>query len=116
MRVKLDSVDVWRPKIHLDLNRLPIVIGRNRDCDVCLEDRWISRRHCEVGVSDGEVVVRDLESRYGTLVNGQHIDQSPLRPGDELTIGVRTLRVWFHAEKSAAAPSDLELEDCHAEP
>lgn len=97
MNIRLDSVDSWSPDIHVSILRLPALVGRDRGADVQVDDRWVSRRHCELRVADGQLLVRDLESRYGTLVNGQHIQQAPLMPGDELTLGVRTLRVSFEA-------------------
>ena len=104
MKVRLDSVDVWRPTIHLSVSRLPLIIGRSSDSHLRIDDRWVSRHHCDIQEVDGELVVRDLESRHGTLVNGVHIAQSPLLPGDELTIGIRTLRVSY---RRTNVPSEL---------
>ncbi|MBI2478682.1 MAG: FHA domain-containing protein [Planctomycetia bacterium] len=51
--------------------------------------RWASRRHCEINRVDGEFVIRDLGSRYGTIVNGQPVQQIALRPGDEIRVGLK---------------------------
>jgi len=95
VKVKLDSVDPFHPELHLTLDQEVILIGRDGDAQVRLEDRWISPRHCEISQERGALVVQDLKSRHGTLVNGAVVQRSPLLPGDDLTIGIRTFRVWY---------------------
>ena len=73
------------------LDQLPSVIGRSESADIQLDDRWVSRQHCRVDVQEGVVVVRDLESRHGTLVNNKPITESKLFPGDTLCIGLSRL-------------------------
>jgi len=41
----------------------------------------------------GSIVVRDLASKNGTFVNGVHVTESHLMPGDQLTVG----QTKFHA-------------------
>jgi predicted component of type VI protein secretion system len=72
------------PDISLD--REPIVVGRHPHCDVRLHSFRVSRRHCCLTEVDGEVVVRDLGSLNGTLINGRRVEAGRLRPGDKLTI------------------------------
>lgn len=75
------------------LNHLPIVLGRSSDADVRLDDRWASRRNTEIVDIDGTLIVRDLGSANGTLLNGEHITESPLFPGDKLTVGMTTFEL-----------------------
>ncbi len=52
--------------------------------------KGVSRRHCELSVSNGIVQLRDVGSSYGTYVNGKRIaaNQSVvLRPGDTFSVG-----------------------------
>ncbi len=65
MRVKL-LVDGRRVGF---VGRLPAVLGRS-DADVVVRGASVSRRHAEVGMAGGVVVLRDLDSRNGTLVRG----------------------------------------------
>jgi pSer/pThr/pTyr-binding forkhead associated (FHA) protein len=60
---------------------------------VVLVDTNISRRHAQVAMDDGAVVVTDLGSTNGTFVNGRRITRSTVRPGDEITVGTSRLRV-----------------------
>jgi predicted component of type VI protein secretion system len=66
--------------------RGPIVVGRHSHCDVRLPSIRVSRRHCFLAEVDGAVIVRDLGSTNGTLVNGRRVEWGCLRSGDELSI------------------------------
>lgn len=109
MKAKLTSID--GPKIRLVLDKLPVVIGRNPDADARLDDRWVSRVHCEISEIDGTLVVRDLDSRNGTLVNGQSIKEAHLMPGDRLTVGLTSFKVQYkrNPTKSSACVAAAEI-------
>ena len=51
----------------------PLLIGRARDCDVALTDPQSSRRHSRVILRGETLLVEDLESVLGTLVNGRRL-------------------------------------------
>jgi hypothetical protein len=68
-----------------------VVIGRSRDCDVTLDDPNVSRRHAELRLEGGAWVVADLGSTNGVKINGQRVDNYPLNPGDEITLGLERL-------------------------
>jgi pSer/pThr/pTyr-binding forkhead associated (FHA) protein len=70
----------------ISLDRARIVVGRHRWCDVRIASSRVSRRHCRLLVGCDGVVVCDLGSTNGTLINGRPVDRGVLRPGDELTI------------------------------
>ena len=65
------------------------VIGRQKNCDFRIPLESISRRHCEVHCDDDGVILRDLGSRNGTILNGAKISNAErvLQPGDEIKIG-----------------------------
>ena len=62
-------------------------IGKNLTNDLVIKDRAAEDFHCILYLSKGELVVEDLKSHYGTLVNGTRITHAILYPGDELQIG-----------------------------
>jgi len=68
-----------------------VVIGRSREADIVLQDPNVSRRHAELRREDGAWQVVDLGSTNGIKVNGRRVDHQPLRPGDQVTIGVTDL-------------------------
>ena len=63
-------------------------IGRDRRCDICVDDPLVSTSHAEI-VRDvtGAYRLRDLGSRRGTFVGDRQVDEIELREGDELLIG-----------------------------
>lgn len=87
----LDSVED-----RCQLTRFPAIVGRGRTADVQVAaDKWVSRSHCQIDLVNGELWVRDLESRNGTLVNGKRIIRAELTPGDQLTVGASTFEFSF---------------------
>ncbi len=64
------------------------VIGRGDECHLRPQSDAISRRHCVIISNDQEVVVRDLNSRNGTYVNGERVaEEAVLLTGDVLRVG-----------------------------
>jgi hypothetical protein len=60
-------------------------IGQEADNEVVLPFDTISRRHAEIEVGRGGVLIRDLESTNGTWLNDKPIEeQGPLHPGDRV--------------------------------
>ncbi|MBW3622678.1 MAG: FHA domain-containing protein [Armatimonadetes bacterium] len=70
-----------------------LTVGREPANDISLEgDSTASRRHARIEGADGAYVVRDEGSSNGTFLNGARVTESPLNPGDELTIGQTRFR------------------------
>lgn len=89
------------------------LIGRNPDCDLRLKNEAISRHHCVLYVRDGNVFVRDLKSRNGTLVNGQRIQTDwELQDGDKLQIGPLTVEIRI--DQGRKTPIRSASRDGHA--
>jgi tetratricopeptide (TPR) repeat protein len=76
----------------IDLTDGTRVFGRSKDCDVVLLDIQVSRRHTEMVADHNGVLVRDLGSGNGTLVNGDLIEEVRLVHGDEVALGDHVLR------------------------
>ncbi|MBN2193527.1 MAG: sigma 54-interacting transcriptional regulator [Polyangiaceae bacterium] len=64
-----------------------LVLGTAPSCDVVLDDRTVSRHHCEILVSERRYLLRDLDSTNGTFVNGQEIIEAVLEPGARIQVG-----------------------------
>jgi hypothetical protein len=46
-----------------------MIIGRGKEANIILNDISISRRHCQISInSNGDVILNDLNSKFGTLV------------------------------------------------
>ena len=72
---------------------LPIIIGRGKQADVSIDDRWVSRVHCQLEALDGRLFLRDLESKHGTHVNECRLQSAELLDGDRIEIGLTTILV-----------------------
>jgi len=66
-----------------------ITIGRAPTNHIVVYDERASRAHAEILPSAAGWVVRDLESRNGTLLNGEPFEADrPLAPGDVISVGL----------------------------
>ncbi len=70
-----------------------VVIGRGRDVDCRIEDPGVSRRHAAIFLEGDKLMVEDLGSTNGTLVNGYPVSKTVLGPRDVVVVGQRRLRV-----------------------
>lgn len=65
-----------------------MIVGRDPACEISEQtDPLLSRRHAAFSADSRDVVVRDLGSRNGILVNGVKTPESKLRNGDVVQIG-----------------------------
>ncbi|MBC8875353.1 MAG: FHA domain-containing protein [Planctomycetes bacterium] len=103
MNIKLLSIEADAPDFEITLDELPVRVGRHQDVKIQIQDRWISRLHCEIDHIEGTLNVRDLGSRHGVFVNGFHVVQAHLMPDDRLTIGMTSFRVHYEREAAALA-------------
>lgn len=81
-----------------------VTVGRSGGVEVQLDDDSVSRRHAELEVRpNGAVVLRDLGSANGTLLNGEPVaEEMELVPGDIVQFGV--LELAFENRTGALAP------------
>jgi DNA-binding NtrC family response regulator len=64
-----------------------LLLGRGEECDVQLGSGETSRQHARVSRQGPLWVIRDLDSRNGTFVNGKRVASAPLSLGDLLRFG-----------------------------
>jgi hypothetical protein len=63
-----------------------LTIGR-ANADITVNDQMVSRVHCALEISDAGVLLRDLESTNGTLVDDRPVQTAPLSHGSTFRIG-----------------------------
>src|SRR5262249_17138614 len=61
-----------------------LVIGRDSDCDLILDEPEMSRRHAMIENSGDIIFLRDLGSANGTFVNGVQVRNAVLHPDDQI--------------------------------
>jgi pSer/pThr/pTyr-binding forkhead associated (FHA) protein len=101
MKVKLIALDPVGQNRKVVLHSLPAVLGRCGQAEVTVEDRWVSRQHCQLTEADGLLLVRDLGSRHGTFVNGHRVEEALLLPDDKLTVGMTSYVATYRAPARA---------------
>jgi predicted component of type VI protein secretion system len=109
------------PSILLD--KPILLLGRHGECDIQLNSRKVSRRHCCIAQVNDYLVVRDLGSTNGIRINGHRVVEGRLNAGDELTVGNFRYQVYLDTagggeatppprpRKSAPMPDRLEEAD-----
>lgn len=104
--------DEHHSKIEIDKARL--TIGRRSYNDLELAHATVSGEHAVIHVQRGEILVHDLNSRNGTMVNGEAVMQHALTHGDEIEIGVYRMRLFVQRRgigsfEASAAPMNATL-------
>jgi len=86
--VVLSGQDIGK---NFEITKQKFFIGRNPKCDIHVNDEEVSRKHARVEVTPSGIVIHDLGSTNGTLVNGMKIKKHTLQDGDRVQIGSFTI-------------------------
>ncbi|MDO5630071.1 MAG: FHA domain-containing protein [Mobilicoccus sp.] len=71
-----------------------VLLGRNPECTLVIDDDYASGRHARVYYGDRGWFVEDLDSTNGTFVSGTRITEpTPLKDGTHLRIGTTVLEL-----------------------
>jgi pSer/pThr/pTyr-binding forkhead associated (FHA) protein len=63
-------------------------VGRGPAADFIVDAPLVSRVHCRLTADrSDQLIIEDLGSTNGTIVNGKKVDRGILRTGDRLLIG-----------------------------
>jgi hypothetical protein len=73
------------------------VIGRNPgDAEFIVNQESISRKQCRLFVKEAQILIEDLGSTNGTLLNGQEVRESaPIHDGDSVRLGDVSFTIRF---------------------
>ena len=110
MQVKVAVVGGAADGLELTLETFPITLGREGDAVLPISDRWASRHHCQLFEQHGELYVRDLASKHGTIVNGTQVDEQSIHVGDRLMVGLTALVIQSIESCTAADESLIDRE------
>ncbi len=95
----------------IQLTEFPIIFGSGQShADIIFPNvACVSRKHAKIDrLTDGEVVLEDIQSRNGTFLNKRRITTpAKLNDGDKVELA-REVEFIFHAAKTKAAPAALK--------
>lgn len=72
-----------------------VTIGRSEDNDITIYDSMASHRHARITIRQEAVIIDDLDSTNGTIVNGNNIQSHMLQEGDHILVG--STELIYHA-------------------
>ncbi len=110
------TLELGPARASLDANTPRHVIGRDEQtAGLVAAHPTVSRRHCEVYLEGGHVMIRDVGSSNGTWVDGRPVGAQPvaLAPGQQVFVGHMPLGVqWSGGAQPGATvmgqlPADL---------
>jgi len=91
-------------------------IGRRSETDLRLPGADISRVHAEITLDNGNCIIRDKDSRFGTFVNGERMTERQLAHGDQIRLGqagdteiVMYIEDEGHSQEKSAISAATEL-------
>jgi hypothetical protein len=79
-----------------------VIIGRDLDCQVVIDDRQASRHHARIEQTEHGYVLEDMDSKNGTFLNGQRLTEpTTLTDGDEIGIAYAARLAFVDAGATA---------------
>lgn len=86
------------------------ILGRDVNVNLRIPLPSVSRRHCEIEIENGQILLRDLGSRNGTFLNNNRVETDVIKPGDRLTIGPVVLTVVLDGQPCEIEPVQSKTE------
>ncbi|MBP5296143.1 MAG: FHA domain-containing protein [Bacteriovoracaceae bacterium] len=89
----------FAPYDHFQISTPEVYIGRDsQQCQIILGEDAVSAKHAVIKKSNVSLMIEDLNSANGTLLNGRRINQAPLADGDEFEIGSTKFKVHIESK------------------
>jgi membrane-bound lytic murein transglycosylase D len=89
-------------------------IGRVKNCDLCVDNSFVSRAHAEVLLDQGQWSIHDLGSANGLYVHGERVPSLPIVGQTAVRLGIEGPELKFELETAApaaAAQKKLRMKD-----
>lgn len=94
------------PPYVVDIVQDFIHVGRNPTNEIFIDDPSISSRHCLFMKVGHDILIRDLNSTNGTLVNGTPATETTLHIGDIIKLGRIMIRFESGIKRPKLSPVD----------
>ncbi|WP_437202573.1 FHA domain-containing protein [Planctomicrobium sp. SH664] len=87
-----------------------MIIGRGEEARIRIASSEVSREHCVLLPRTNAVLVRDLESRNGTFIDGRPLRRETLLlPGGQLTVGPLTFTLLGERSEPKTPRTDVNV-------
>ena len=97
-----------QPGLRVEIAVQPVTVGRSQEQTLVFDDSSLSRRHAQISLVDGTIVVEDLGSTNGTYVDGSRIDAARgLAEGALVTMGAQTFKYERHSREDIRRSEEL---------
>ncbi|MBL8682002.1 MAG: FHA domain-containing protein [Myxococcales bacterium] len=98
------------------ITKVPVLLGRSEIADVSLPFSSISREHAKIVVENDQLVIEDLGSSNGVVVNGERVKKKSISAGDQITMGVVECKLSRVGDATALIPAPSAAVPAAAEP
>src|SRR5688572_16345184 len=72
---------------QVSVDKTTLTLGRRSESDIQVAGVGVSRHHAEISAGSGGYLLRDLDSKFGTFVNGKRTTECTLAHGDQIRLG-----------------------------
>ena len=103
------------PGAEFSLSKPQQRIGRDETIDIFINHKSVSHEHAEIVVGYDDVRIVDLESANGVRINGKHVTESKLAPGDLVEVGEVLFRFEPPVEPAHLPADPVEFQAAPAE-
>jgi pSer/pThr/pTyr-binding forkhead associated (FHA) protein len=86
------------PKTFFEINQEDFFIGRRKNCEIHIDDPFVSGRQARVRFQNGRYILENL-GQNPTLVNDKQVERHFLQDGDIITVGFTQFLVQFVEEQ-----------------
>ncbi|HXJ96278.1 MAG TPA: sigma 54-interacting transcriptional regulator [Terriglobia bacterium] len=107
---KLVCIAGSRKGDEFNLAETAVMMGRERDNQVCLADAWTSKHHCKIVLTGSHFTLVDLHSRNGTFLNGAPVRERVLEHGDEIRVGRSVFIVLLREDAISPAGTPVQFD------
>lgn len=98
MHLKFTDLDGTTHQVLLT-GRASLTFGRSPEADISIPETRVSRIHAEIRQWDRDLVIKDMNSRNGIIINGVKTEIAILKAGDVIQIGGHDFEVEQEAQK-----------------
>jgi general secretion pathway protein A len=86
-----------------------VVIGRTPDNELQIDNRFVSRHHCQIVTQEDGCYIEDLNSTNGIVVKAKRVRRHHLNDGDVVTIGKHDL-IYIDERPHAAGARTMVID------